>query len=216
MRKRAFGLPTSGHPRQGRYAERNRDASARPARTKRWTRTSQTPAAVGASVHTKLKEFRMATTGATSRELDARGNGVGRIARRLTTETKAGVQDHRVLGDGRPDRRHPRQCRSDQRRGQRDRRVHRSPGMAVRLDPRRPATSSPAVSRSPEARIRTRTSATRLASASSSPRASGRASRSLRRRLSGPRHGEITSRRLRGSPLRRIRDPDRGHASPHR
>ena len=30
----------------------------------------------------------MATTGATSRELDARGNGVGRIARRLTTETK--------------------------------------------------------------------------------------------------------------------------------
>ncbi len=30
----------------------------------------------------------MATTGATSRGLDARGNGVGRTARRLTTETK--------------------------------------------------------------------------------------------------------------------------------
>ena len=30
----------------------------------------------------------MATTGAASRELDARGNGVSRIARRLATETK--------------------------------------------------------------------------------------------------------------------------------
>jgi hypothetical protein len=30
----------------------------------------------------------MATTGATRRGLDARANGVGRIARRLTTETK--------------------------------------------------------------------------------------------------------------------------------
>ena len=30
----------------------------------------------------------MATTGATSRGLDARGNGVARVARRLSTETK--------------------------------------------------------------------------------------------------------------------------------
>jgi hypothetical protein len=30
----------------------------------------------------------MATTGATSRELDARSTGVGRVARRLATETK--------------------------------------------------------------------------------------------------------------------------------
>jgi hypothetical protein len=34
------------------------------------------------------RSHNMATTGATSREHDARSNGVGRIARRLTTETK--------------------------------------------------------------------------------------------------------------------------------
>jgi hypothetical protein len=52
-------------------------------------RRSQTLAAAGASASNSIKESEhMATTGATSRGLDARGNGVGRIARRLTTETK--------------------------------------------------------------------------------------------------------------------------------
>jgi len=41
-------------------------------------------------LHFQIKEGLMATTGATSRELDGRSTGVGRgVARRLATETKA-------------------------------------------------------------------------------------------------------------------------------